>query len=127
MPAPAPTPPVVPKPPQPQPRPPAQTPPSDPRRFAHEGRWFGSANLVREANRGSCPPVFTVNGVVKDNIFNGSSSLGGRVTIRVRSETKRVADVSLPVGNVRSTSGTFEAFNVETTTGCIYTMRMFRQ
>ena len=82
---------------------------------------------MRGGDRANCPPTFTFNGVIRSNIFNGSSSLGGPVSIRIRSQTKRVADITLPVGPVRSTSGTFEAFNLETTTGCIYTMRMFRQ
>jgi serine/threonine protein kinase len=116
--------PVIPKPPAPPPTPPTE-PPSQ--YEVHEGRWFGSANLVREADRGRCAPAFTLNGVVKDNIFHGSSSLGGSASIRIRSRTKRVADLSLPGLTVRSTSGTFESFNLETTTGCIYTVRMFRQ
>jgi hypothetical protein len=104
-----------------------QAPPLDTKRYAHEGRWFGSGTLLRESNRGNCPAAFTVNGTVTNNIFRGSSSLGGGVTIRVRSETKRVADVSLPVGAVRSTNGTFESFSLETSNGCVYAMRMFRQ
>lgn len=49
------------------------------------------------------------------------------MSFRIRSETKRIADVSIPGMNVRSSSGTFESFNFETSTGCIYAVRMFRQ
>jgi hypothetical protein len=91
----------------------------------HEGRWFGSANLVRDGGR--CAPAFTINGVITNNIFNGTSSLGGGFSMRIRSETKRVTDMSVPGQTVRSTSGTFESFNFETATGCIYSVRMYRQ
>ncbi len=127
-PAPAPPPPVATKPAPPPPAPPRPTAP-DPtgRRFIHEGQWFGSGNLVRGGGQGGCPPAFTLSGVVSDNIFRGTSSLGGSASIRVRSNTKRVADLSLPGMAVRSTNGTFEAFSLETTAGCIYAIRMFRQ
>jgi hypothetical protein len=92
----------------------------------HEGQWFGSGNLVRGGGQG-CPPAFTLSGVVSDNIFRGTSSLGGPASIRVRSNTKRVADLSLPGMTVRSTNGTFESFSLETAAGCIYAIRMFRQ
>lgn len=91
----------------------------------HEGRWYGAARLDREGS-GFCPQAFTVNGIVRDNIFNGTSSAGA-VTIRIRSVTKRVTDFSIPGMSVRSASGTFDNFNFETSGGCIYSVRMFRQ
>ncbi|TXL77523.1 hypothetical protein FHP25_08805 [Vineibacter terrae] len=145
VPTPPPTPPVVePKPPTPTPAPPPPTPPvatpkpppqpappppvEPPSPYAvHEGRWFGSANLLRESGQGRCAPVFTLTGMVRDNIFNGTSSLGGSAAIRIRSRTKRVTDIALPGVAVRSTNGTFDNFNFETATGCVYAVRMFRQ
>jgi hypothetical protein len=93
----------------------------------HEGRWFGSANLVRDGGQGRCASAFTLSGMVRDNTFNGTSSPGGATSIRIRSRTKRVTDISLPGTTVRSTNGTFDAFNFETSTGCVYAVRMFRQ
>ncbi len=115
----------MPKPPvAPQPPPPTE-PPSP---FAvHEGRWFGSANLMREQAAGRCAPVFTLNGMVQNNTFSGTSSAHGATSIRIRSRTKRVTDMSLPGFTVKSTNGTFDSFTFETSTGCIYAVRMFRQ
>jgi len=118
-------PPVVAKPPTPQPPPPPTEPPSP--YAVHEGRWFGSANLTREQGAGRCAPAFTLSGMVRDNIFTGSSSVHGSASIRIRSRTKRVTDMSLPGLTVKSTNGTFDAFTMETSTGCTYAVRMFRQ
>ncbi|HEX2886080.1 MAG TPA: hypothetical protein VHP59_06555, partial [Vineibacter terrae] len=125
-PTPAPPPPVATPKPPPQPAPPPPVEPSSPY-AVHEGRWFGSANLLRESGQGRCAPVFTLTGMVRDNIFNGTSSLGGTAAIRIRSRTKRVTDIALPGVAVRSTNGTFDNFNFETATGCVYAVRMFRQ
>ncbi|HKU99979.1 MAG TPA: hypothetical protein VJR58_32085, partial [Vineibacter sp.] len=118
-------PPVVTKPPS-TPQPPPPTEPPSPY-AVHEGRWFGSANLTREPGGGRCAPVFTLNGMVRDNIFTGTSSVHGSASIRIRSRTKRVTDMSLPGITVKSTNGTFDAFTMETANGCIYAVRMFRQ
>jgi len=119
-----PTPPVIPRPPTTPPQPPPTEPPSP--YAVHEGRWFGSANLTRDQS-GRCAPVFTLNGMVRDNIFTGTSSVHGSASIRIRSRTKRVTDMSLPGVAVKSTNGTFDSFAMETSTGCIYAVRMFRQ
>lgn len=75
---------------------------------------------------GGCPQTFNVTGMVSDNIFTGTSPLGP-VRMRVRSNTKRVTDMSIPGMSVRQTSGTFESFTFETSSGCIYAVTMFRQ
>lgn len=92
----------------------------------HEGRWFGSARLTRNG-AGSCPQTFHVQGQVSYNIFNGTSSLGGSVHIRIRSKSKRVADVSIGNMQVSSTQGDFDSFTFETADGCRYAVRMYRQ
>jgi hypothetical protein len=66
-------------------------------------------------------------GVVRENIFNGTANPGGGASFRIRSNTKRIADVSFPGLTVRTANGTFDSFSFETTNGCIYNVRMFRQ
>jgi hypothetical protein len=92
----------------------------------HEGRWFGSARLTRDG-AGHCPQSFDIRGQVRYNIFDGTSSAGGGVHIRIRSQTKRIADVTIGNMQVTSTQGQFDNFTFETAGGCRYAVRMFRQ